>query len=92
MACRGGPGESSCAPYHGFWQYLRLLGLGKTMSGFSAEFAAAIRDATRAHAGASFRVLISGCAGYSAYAHVLAGCAGLSVRLRATAVDLCPTP
>ncbi|HRO35531.1 class I SAM-dependent methyltransferase [Thauera sp.] len=92
LACRGGPGESSCAPYHGFWQYLRLLGLGKTMSGFSAEFATAIRDAARAHAGASFRVLISGCADYSAYAHVLAGCAGLSVRLRVTAVDLCPTP
>jgi SAM-dependent methyltransferase len=92
FACRCGAQGDSCQPYHGFWQYLRLLGLGKTMSGFSAEFVAAIRQAAQTHRGPSFRILISGCADYSAYAHVLAGCAGLSLQPRVTALDLCATP
>lgn len=84
--------QTSCCHYHGFWQYLRLLGLGKTLSGFSQEFTNAIRQACHSHSAQPLRILISGCADYSAYAHVLHASQGVEPAPLTTAVDLCETP
>jgi SAM-dependent methyltransferase len=93
-ACAQDEHGDGCAPYHGFWQYLRLMGLGKTMSGMSAAFVHGIREVAQARAGDGHaaRVLISGCADYSAFAHVAYACRDLQPRPSVTALDLCQTP
>lgn len=84
---------TDCAWYHGTWQYLRLLGLGKTLSGQSAWFVEKIRAARDIP---SLSILILGCADYSAFAHVIHAL-GLSpkhpeLHPRIVAVDRCATP
>ena len=90
---RGGHG---CQPYHGFWQYLRLMGLGKTMSGLAGHFLGQIRQEARQWktpaSGPSPQILVSGCADYSAWAHVRAACTAEGVQPTVTALDLCETP
>jgi SAM-dependent methyltransferase len=86
-----------CRSYHGLWQFLRLLDLGKTMSGlsdvFMSEIAAEARRWTTTRSPEQPpRVLVSGCADYSAYAHLHAACAGTGADPSFTAVDLCETP
>jgi SAM-dependent methyltransferase len=83
-----------CRAYHGFWQHLRLMKLGKTLSGLSEAFSSAIaREATSWPVnGNPPKVLISGCADYSAYAHVLAACHSVGRSAEVTALDLCETP
>lgn len=83
---------NACAHYHGFWQFLRLLGMGKTMSGFTPEFVAAVRTEALARPDRPIRVLISGCADYSAFAHVWQAGLGLPHTPATTALDLCETP
>lgn len=82
-----------CGWYHGFWQYLRLMGMGKTLSGQSDWFLEKIRECDGPRPPS---ILISGCADYSAFAHVIA-----ALRLadrnaadlpRIVAVDRCRTP
>lgn len=61
---------ADCGWYHGFWQQMRLMGLGKTLSGqgpYFLDMAAKWRDHP------SPRVLVSGCADYSALAYAVAG-------------------
>lgn len=57
-----------CAPYHGVWQYLRLLGLNTSIRGdrpfFIERFRSAARDGCR-------RVLICGSADYGMLAQLL---------------------
>lgn len=82
-----------CAWYHGTWQYLRLLGLGKTLSGQSDWFVEQIKAARGTP---SLSILILGCADYSAFAHVIHAL-GLSpnrpeLHPRIVAVDRCATP
>lgn len=82
-----------CAWYHGTWQYLRLLGLGKTLSGQSDWFLQQIRAARDIP---SLSILILGCADYSAFAHIIHAL-GLSpnrpdLHPRIVAVDRCATP
>jgi len=80
-------GESSCAWYHGTWQYLRLLDLVSSPWWHASFFRNAIG---RQSAGRSdIRVLISGCADFSTYA-LVQGQAADSAKI--TALDLCPTP
>lgn len=82
-----------CGWYHGTWQYLRLLGLGKTLSGQSDWFIqqiSAVRDIP------SLSILILGCADYSAFAHIIHALE-LSpnrpdLHPRIVAVDRCATP
>lgn len=84
-----------CRAYHGFWQHLRLMKLGKTLSGLSEAFQCEIERAARiwpVDPGMPARVLISGCADYSAYAHVLAACRSVGRSAEITALDLCETP
>lgn len=90
--CRPTGHAHACAPYHGLWQYLRLLGMGKTLSGFSREFVQSIRAEAQAQYDRSAHVLVSGCADYSAFAHAWHACQGLAHPPVVTALDLCDTP
>ena len=76
-----------CDWYHGTWQYLRLLNLVSNPSWHSDYLHRALPE--RSPSSGKVRVLISGCADYSTYAHVLHG---LGDRLLATTLDWCPTP
>lgn len=93
--CRGGALGAGCEAYHGLWPYLRLMGIGKTMSGLSSDFLAALDAARAAWAVAPSTpraVLISGCADYSALAHVVHAFRDAQTRPEVTALDLCETP
>ncbi len=97
-ACRCARADeaTSCRPYHGLWQILRLLGIGKTLSGQSAAYLAALDDWARAWRdrapGRPPRVLISGCADYSALAHVRHALRPHGLAADVVALDLCQTP
>lgn len=82
-----------CGWYHGLWQYLRLMGMGKTLSGQSGWFLQQIR---RYQGGEPPSILISGCADYSAFFHVIEalelGKPPAKPFPRIVAVDRCRTP
>jgi len=80
----------SCAWYHGFRQYLRVLGLAIT----PAHHAGFLKDAFGAAAprGSRVRVLVSGAIDYSMFAHVLWACRSNGVTADVTVVDICDTP
>jgi SAM-dependent methyltransferase len=83
-------GDHSCDWYHGLWQCLRLMGLGKTMGGQSAFFLKSLSELARS--GGYARVLVSGTADYSSLAHVLAAFRHAGAVPRPTVVDQCATP
>ena len=61
---------TDCGWCHGLWQHMRLMGLGKTLSGqapYFSEMAAKWREHPAP------RLLVSGCADCSALAHVVSG-------------------
>ena len=84
--CRREDGED-CSWYHGSWQHLRLLNLVSSPGWHTEFFVAALRRQVRGPNGAS--VLVSGCADYSMYAHVLEA---LGHRARVALLDRCRTP
>jgi SAM-dependent methyltransferase len=79
-----------CAWYHGFWQYLRLMELGKTSGGQGAFLIETLRGLARA--GESPMVMISGSADYSMPAHALWAYRAEGATLRLVVVDRCETP
>lgn len=82
-----------CGWYHGFWQHMRLMGMGKTLSGVPHLFLQAVTQWQGQH---GLRVLVSGAADYSALAHVVQGLGGpASVREKSVhlaVLDRCETP
>ena len=80
-------GESSCAWYHGTWQYLRVLDLVSSPWWHASFFRKAI--ARQSADRSDIRVLISGCADFSTYALVQGQVADSA---KITVLDLCPTP
>jgi SAM-dependent methyltransferase len=89
--CRKDPATGeSCAWIHGFWQYLRLLGLASTPSLHVGFFTEALTSRTADMA--TPRVLISGAADYSMLALVLGAYRARDVRPDVTVVDRCATP
>jgi SAM-dependent methyltransferase len=82
--------RGSCAWYHGFWQYIRLLGLGAAPSVHSAFLLPTLRRL--ATTGEFGRVLISGSADYSMLAHVVSAYRGEVASLQPMIVDVCDTP
>jgi hypothetical protein len=89
--CRMDPATGeNCSWYHGFWQYLRALGLITTPEHHSEFF----REAFGAVAGASAhpRILVSGAADYSILAHVLWACRQHRAQPSITVIDMCETP
>lgn len=89
--CRREPAAGeSCAWLHGYWPYLRLLGLASTPDNHAGFFLGAIRSTmsrTRAP-----RVLVSGAADYSMLALVIQAYRQQNVRPDITVVDQCETP
>jgi SAM-dependent methyltransferase len=89
--CRPRIGMSeACAWYHGFWQYLRLMGLGKTSGGQAKFLVDTLSDLARV--AESPRVLVSGSADYSMAAHAIAAYQSEGAALQLTVVDRCETP
>ena len=89
--CRRDPATGeSCAWTHGFWQYLRLMGLASGPVHHAGFFLDALSGVTGG-AGAP-RVLISGSADYSMLAHVLAAFRRRDIEADITVVDQCDTP
>lgn len=82
--------DERCAWIHGFWQYLRLLGLAST-PGLHARF---FSDTLKVCAGSSAkpRVLISGAADYSMLTVVVQAFREINVSPDITIVDQCETP
>lgn len=80
----------TCAWYHGFWQYVRLLGLGASPSVHAKRLLPALRSL--AQTGDHARLLISGAADYSMLATVVAAYSAASARLQPVVVDVCATP
>ena len=78
----------SCAWYHGFWQYLRLLGMGTSPAGH-AEF---YREGFARLPGKSARVLVAGGADYSMLAQAAAACRACGIEAQFTMADWCETP
>ena len=89
--CRKDPATGeNCAWIHGFWQYLRLLGLASTPSLHVKFFTDALTS--RAGARAVPKVLISGAADYSMLALVIDAYRERNIRPNVTVVDQCETP
>lgn len=90
------PGSPSCEPYHGLWPYLRLMGLGKTLSGHGAQFLSEVtrwaRDGRARGESPRPRVLVSGSADASMLAHVLQGAGNVALEVDVTVLDQCETP
>ncbi len=95
-SCTDPAANRACEPYHAFWQYMRLMGLGKTLSGQSARYLSTLeqlaREWARRPAANPARILISGCADYSVLAHVLHAYGSAKQPVEVTALDVCPTP
>jgi SAM-dependent methyltransferase len=79
-----------CAWIHGFWQYLRVLGLASTPGLHSQFFLEALQD--RAVQGASPKVLISGAADYAMLDLVVQARQADNAGVDITVVDRCETP
>jgi len=87
--CRRDPqGGASCAWYHGFWQYLRLLGMGTSPAGHAAFY----REAFARLPAKGTRILIAGGADYSMLAHAAAACRECGIDAQFTMADWCETP
>lgn len=87
--CRVDPQYGSCAWYHGFWQYLRLLDFNTTPLDHAAFYQGALSGPIAA---GDRSVLISGTADYALPACMLwiFGSAGAAPDL--TVLDICATP
>ena len=89
--CRIDPASGeSCAPSHGLWQYLRLLGLALSPEHHAELFQRALDGV--APATAPVRVLVSGAADYAMLALVLAALGRRHAQVSATVLDICETP
>lgn len=79
-----------CSWLHGFWQYLRLMGLAAAPERHADFYAGAfdrVADENRAP-----RVLVSGAADYSMFAHALASFRARGIEPDVTVIDKCDTP
>ncbi|MDA0229187.1 MAG: class I SAM-dependent methyltransferase [Proteobacteria bacterium] len=87
--CRRG-GDEDCSWYHGFWQYLRIIGIvaaPERHAGFYAEALGGL-----AKSGDYPRILISANADYAMLAHLLHAYAGHIENIEIMVLDICETP
>lgn len=87
--CHDDPQRGSCAWYHGFWQYLRLLDFVTTPRDHADFYREALQTPI---ADGARRVLVSGTADYALPACVLWIFGRSEVGPDLTVLDLCPTP
>jgi SAM-dependent methyltransferase len=90
LCVRTSDSGETCAWYHGFWQFLRAMGLAKTSGGQAVFLVDTLRSLVRSRAAA--RVLVSGSADYSMPAHVLFAFARENASVDLTVLDRCETP
>jgi SAM-dependent methyltransferase len=90
LCCRDPATGESCAWMHGFWQYLRLLGMLTTPEDHAGFYAQTL-DAFAATPGQS-RILVSGAADYGMLACVLRIFRSHGREPDMTMLDLCGTP
>jgi len=89
--CRLDPAVGwSCAWSHGFWQYLRLLGLAVTPDRHAAFLQSALAEVADSRPRA--RLLISGAVDYAMLAQVAAVWHGRGAMPEITVLDICDTP
>ena len=89
--CRGTAGkDDSCAWSHGFWQYLRLLGMAGDPTNHDAFFVDALVRSL--HEKKDPHVLVCGSADYAMLAMLLRAFERLRHRGEVTVVDCCETP
>jgi SAM-dependent methyltransferase len=89
--CREIPYEEyKCDWYHGFWLYLRAMGISKASGGQADFLVSTLRQLARA--GESPRVLISGSVDYSMPSHALWAYEAEGAPQDLTLVDICETP
>jgi hypothetical protein len=81
--------REDCSWYHGSWQFLRVFDMVSTPTWHVDFYLENIRAATEQGAR---RVLITGTADYSMYAHVLHAARAAGVEPDVTVLDLCETP
>ena len=88
LCCRSA--EDNCAWYHGYWQYLRILGIVATPERHADFYARALGGL--AASGDYRRILISANADYAMLAHLLLAYGEAAKNLSITAMDICETP
>jgi SAM-dependent methyltransferase len=79
--------RQSCSGYHGFWQYLRLLGIVTTPTDHVEFLSAALAPAAAGHR--RIRILVSGAVDYSMLACLIHSCDEFA---DITVIDICDTP
>lgn len=94
--CESDTEGQGCGAYHGFWPYMRLMGLGKTLSGQADLYREAIQDAAlqwqRNAAAAPRHVLVSGSVDYCILAHAHHALCQADQPANYTVLDRCQTP
>jgi len=91
VLCRpNDPAGANCAWYHGFWQYLRLLGLASSPQRHSAFFDDALRTAFAERS--PQRIAITGSADYAMLGQVLDSIGAPGGAAELTVIDACDTP
>jgi SAM-dependent methyltransferase len=89
--CRKDPATGAdCSWLHGFWQYLRLMGLAATPERHAAFYRSAFDGVICDQEPP--RLLVSGAADYSMLAHVLAAFRARGIEPAVTVIDACETP
>jgi hypothetical protein len=88
--CTDPASGTSCAWYHGLWQYLRILKINSTPEHTAAFFDEAFGNVARAIKRP--RILVSGAADYSTFAQALSVCRRYGAEPEFTVLDMCETP
>lgn len=86
----GSGAEDNCSWYHGYWQYLRILGIvaaSERHAGFYADALGAL-----AADGNYRRILVSTSADYAMLAHLLQAYGDALENIAVTVADVCETP
>ena len=87
--CRRGGGKD-CSWYHGFWQYLRIIGIVAAPERHAGFYTQALGGL--AESGDYPRVLISANADYAMLAHLLHAYGGHAENIEIMVLDICETP
>ena len=91
MYCREIPYKDyKCDWYHGFWMYLRAMGISKASGGQAGFLVTRLRELARG--GESPRVLITGSVDYSMPSHALWAYDAEGATQELTLLDICETP
>ena len=89
LCCEDPAKRESCSWHHGFWQYLRLMGLAVTPADQADFYRRAVHSVT--YDTGKPRILISGTTDYSMLAHVMAIYRAQRIEPALVVLDICET-